>query len=74
MAMEQYLNERVVLTTMNEVCYAGVPTHIVTVDGVSGLLVRLDQRSGFSVWCPESYIKDVLVVPIPRDLRDDATD
>lgn len=65
--MECYLNERVVLTTKNETCYAGTPVQILTIEQRNGLLVRIDDKSGFSVWCPEEFIKEVLVIPIPKD-------
>ena len=59
------VNERVVLTTKNEVCYAGVATSLLTVAEKKGIMVQLDARSGLSVWCPEDFIKELLIIPIP---------
>jgi len=67
MELDAHLNERVVLTTKSEVCYAGIARAVLTITDTKGLLVQLDERSGLSVWCPETFIKEVLVVPIPRD-------
>lgn len=66
MELEKSLDERVVLTTKSEVCWAGRVTDLMTVRGTRGVMVRLDERSGLSVWCPEEFIKELLVVPIPK--------
>ena len=65
--LASYLEERIVLTTKNEVCYAGVASRELTVDGRRGLMVTIDQKSGFRIWCPEDFIKNVLVIPIPKE-------
>jgi len=66
MELEGNLNERIVLTTKSEVCWAGLVTDVLTVRGNRGVLVQLDERSGLSVFCPEAFIKEILVVPIPK--------
>ena len=68
--LENYLEKRVVLTTKNEVCYAGIPYQTLTVADQNGLMVRIDEDSNFSVWCPEDFIKDILVIPIPKEIEE----
>ena len=68
--IKDMLGKRVVLTSKNEVSYAGVVHSIIEVDGVEGVLLRIDKDSGFSVWCPGKFIKDVLVIPIPEEMRE----
>jgi len=67
MDLRKYIDERVVVTTKNELCYAGVPSSELIVNNKKGLLVTIDQKSGFSIWCPVDFIKDVLVIPIPKE-------
>ena len=68
--LKNYLNKRVVLTTKNEVCYAGIPYQTITIDDQNGLIVRIDENSNFSIWCPEDFIKDILVIPIPEEIEE----
>lgn len=65
--MESYLNRRIVLTSKNEVCYAGIAKKILKIDETNGLFVEIDQSSGFAVWCPEDFIKEVIIIPIPEE-------
>lgn len=67
MELSEYIDERVVLTTKNEVCYAGVPTKLLSMDDNPGLMITIDQGSGFSIWCPEAFIKEILIIPIPKE-------
>lgn len=62
-----HLDKRIVLTTLNEVCYAGVSRRVIPIDGNDGLLVQIDDNSGFSIWCPLGFIKEILVIPIPDE-------
>ncbi len=62
-----HLDKRIVLTTYNEVCNAGVSRRVITIDGIDGLLVQIDDNSGFSIWCPLEFIKEIMVVPIPDE-------
>ena len=68
--LENYVHKRVVLTTKNEVCYAGVPYQTLTIDNQNGILVRIDESLHFSVWCLEDFIKDILVIPIPEGIEE----
>lgn len=67
--LKDYLHERVVLTTKNEVCYAGIPYKTITIGDQNGLMVRIDENSNFSIWCPENFIKEILVIPIPEEIE-----
>ncbi|NLT66798.1 MAG: hypothetical protein GXX84_09360 [Acidobacteria bacterium] len=48
------VSKGVVLTCESNVAYAGVVRGALSYEG---LMVCLNQRSGFSVWCPIDYIK-----------------
>jgi hypothetical protein len=61
------LDKRIVLTTLNEVCYAGISRQILTINGNDGLIVQIDENSGFSVWCPLYFIKEILIIPISKE-------
>jgi hypothetical protein len=65
--VERYLDKRVVLTCDNNVSYAGVVRGSLLLEGKQGLVVRLDSRSCFSIWCPLDFIKGLLVIPITAD-------
>ncbi|MGD9488599.1 MAG: hypothetical protein AB7W47_11295 [Calditrichaceae bacterium] len=65
-SLESYLNERIVLTCLNEISYAGTVNKILMIDDNKGLLLKIDELSGFSVWCPQNFIKDILIIPIPK--------
>jgi len=58
------VSKRVVLTCESNVAYAGVVRGALSYEGVEGLMVCLNQRSGFSVWCPIDYIKKLTIIPI----------
>lgn len=60
----QCLNKRVVLTCQSNVSYAGVIHDILEIHGKSGILLELDVKSGFSVWCPLDFVKSVIIVPM----------
>ncbi len=64
--LESYLNERIVLTYLNEISYAGIAYKILNIDDKLGLLLTIDESSGFSVWCPQKFIKNILLIPIPK--------
>ena len=68
--IEQYLGKRIVLTSNNEIAYAGVPITKMRVNSKEGLILQLDDESGFSIWCPDDFIKDILVIPIPTSYDD----
>jgi len=59
--------QRVVLTTGSNLCYAGLSKGLVDIDGKQGLMVELDKKSGFCIWCPDYYIKNLTIIPIPDD-------
>jgi hypothetical protein len=65
--IENHIGKRIVLTTKNEICYAGCLRKIVKIENQFGILVVIDEKSNFSVWCPYDFIKDILVIPIPLD-------
>lgn len=67
--IKNIIGERVVLTSFNEISYAGIVYKIIEVDGVEGVLLKIDEKSGFSVWCPQNFIKDILIIPIPKEMR-----
>ncbi len=64
--LESYLNERIVLTCLNEISYAGNVNKLLKIEGKTGLLLTIDDSSGFSVWCPQKFIKNILLIPIPK--------
>lgn len=63
---EEYLNKRIVLTTGNNVSWAGVCKRLLTLeeDQPARILVELDAKSGFAVLCPRDFVKKIVVVPI----------
>ncbi len=67
MDVEPCVHKRIVLTCDSNVSYAGVVRQCLPVEGKPGLLLMLDERSGFSIWCPLDFIKKILVVPIADD-------
>ena len=58
------IGKRVVLTCESEVAYAGVVSETPAFAGRNGILIELDQRSHLSVWCPNHFVKEIVVVPI----------
>ncbi len=67
-SLESYQNERIVLTCLNEISYAGIVNKILNIDDNKGLLLTIDESSGFSVWCPQKFIKDILLIPLPKSV------
>lgn len=60
----RWVGSRVVLRSESNVSYAGILTSIETLHGKPGVLLELDEHSGFSIWCPVTFVKELLVVPI----------
>jgi hypothetical protein len=58
------MNKRVVLTCESNVSYAGIVVSLETFRDRTGVLLELDRRSGFSVWCPTDFVKELVEVPI----------
>jgi hypothetical protein len=58
------LGKRVVLTCASEVSYVGVVSETPAFHARTGILLELDSRSHLSIWCPNDFVKEVVVVPI----------
>lgn len=56
--------ERVVLTTSHNLSFAGVLQGALQLSGQTGTLVRLDEKTHFTIWCPLEHVQRLLVVPI----------
>ncbi len=65
--IQKCLGERIVLTLKSEICYAGAAVKVLNIDGVDGLLVKIDDQSGFAVFCPRDFIKEIVTIPIPKE-------
>lgn len=63
--VEEYLGRRVVLTCRSELSFCGTARSVHTIGSRSGVLVETDASSGFSIWCPLDFVKQVTVIPIP---------
>jgi hypothetical protein len=48
--------ERLLLNTRGNLVYSGTFTKKIEVDGEEGLLLKLDAKSGLSIWCPMKYV------------------
>jgi hypothetical protein len=60
----RFVGKRTVLRSENNVSYAGIVTSIEILQGEQGVLLELDARSRFSVWCPLNFVKELILVPI----------
>jgi hypothetical protein len=49
-------DERLLLDTKGNLVYSGLFIETLEVDGEAGMLLRLDEKSGLSVWCPHRHI------------------
>ncbi len=64
---ERLIGKRVVLTCESEVTYVGVVRDVPAYEEEAGILLRIDEESHISVWCPIMQVKEVVVVPISND-------
>lgn len=52
-------NERVLLDTKGNLVYSGTFTSILESENVRGVLIKLDQKTGLSIWCPLDHIQRI---------------
>ncbi len=65
MEIENNIGKRIVLTCMNNLSYAGTLKEIVETTTIKkSALVELDSETGFSILCPNEFIKEIIVIPI----------
>lgn len=64
------VGERVVLTTSHNLSFAGVLQAPLELYREEGVLVRLDEKTRFTIWCPLEHVKQLLVVPIDEASHD----
>jgi hypothetical protein len=58
------LDEYVVLNTSHNLSFAGVLQGRLQLENEEGILVRLDEKTRFTIWCPIAHVQRLLVVPI----------
>lgn len=57
------LGERVVLSTSQNLSFAGVLRGVLSLEGEEGILVRLEEKTRFTVWCPLEHVNRLIAVP-----------
>ncbi|KAB3533478.1 hypothetical protein F8154_10780 [Alkaliphilus pronyensis] len=64
---EKYKDKRVVLTTCHNVNFAGVIVEEANIKEREGVILELDAKTGFSIYCPITAIKEILEVPLSME-------
>lgn len=62
---------RVVLACDSGLSFCGRLRGRRSIDGREGLLVETDAESGFCVWCPLPFVRQLTVVPIREERPED---
>lgn len=55
---------RVVIELEGNLAFCGINKGYYEIDGVNGLFVETDQKSGLRIWSPESNIKEICEVKV----------
>jgi hypothetical protein len=56
--------ERVILNTSQNLSFAGILRGRLSLDEEEGILVRLEEKTHFTVWCPLDHVNRLIVVPM----------
>jgi hypothetical protein len=62
---------RIVLTCRSELSFCGLFRGAHRFGPRDGFVVETDSASGLSIWCPVDFVREVTVIPIRPEIRDD---
>jgi|WetSurMetagenome_2_1015567.scaffolds.fasta_scaffold153544_2 hypothetical protein len=56
--------ERVILNTSQNLSFAGILRGRLSLDEEEGILVRLEDKTHFTIWCPFDHVNRLIIVPM----------